>query len=191
VLEETDLGLQYGNEERIASAFKQDRDKLGDVVLKSFAGEAERSRSKADYNRLGMLSARFGRLKEAEDAFGKALKIDAKYANALVNLGNVHYLRKDYRKAIDTYRSVIPLLGKPDRGSFAANVSIVLLVNMAQAYSSLGNAGEARSVLAQAAQIDPERAQALASLTPVDPGTSRAADAGAAGRVSFLEEEQK
>ncbi len=169
VLEETDLGLQYGNEERIAAAFKQDRDKLGDVVLKSLAGEAERSRSKADYNRLGMLSAQFGRLKEAEDAFGRALKIDAKYTSALVNLGNVHYLRKDYRKAIDTYRSVIPLLGRPDKGTFAANVSIVLLVNMARAYTSIGNTGEARTVLAQASQIDPERAQSLASLTPLDP----------------------
>jgi tetratricopeptide (TPR) repeat protein len=138
-----------------------------------------------------MLSAQLGRLKEAEDAFGRALKIDAKYTSALVNLGNVHYLRKDYRKAIDTYRSVIPLLGKPDKGTFAANASIILLVNMARAYSSLGNAGEARNALAQASQIDPERAQSLASLTPVDPGASRAADAGAAARVNFLEEEQK
>jgi tetratricopeptide (TPR) repeat protein len=191
VLDEKDLGLQYGNEERIAAAFKQDRDRLGDVVLKSLAAESDRSRSKADYNRLGMLSAQFGRLREAEDAFGRALKIDAKYTSALVNLGNVYYLRKDYRKAIDTYRSVIPLLGKPDKGSFAANASIILLVNMARAYGSLGNTGEARNVLAQATQIDPEKAQSLASLTPIDPGTSRAADASVAGRVSFLEEEER
>ena len=192
VLEEKDLGLQYGNDERITSAFRQDRDKLGDVVLKSLAVDADKTRAKTDYNRLGTLSAQFGRLKEAEDAFAKALKIDPKYTSALVNLGNVAFLRKDYRKAIDTYRSVIPLLGKPEKGSFSANVAVVLLVNMSRAYSSQGNSTEARNVLAQASQIDPDKAQAYASLAPVDQGASRAGDAAAlAGRVSFIEEEQQ
>ena len=192
VLEEKDLGLQYGNEDRITSAFRQDRDKLGDVVLKSLAVDADKTRAKTDYNRLGTLSAQFGRLKEAEDAFAKALKIDPKYTSALVNLGNVAFLRKDYRKAIDTYRSVIPLLGKPEKGSFSANVAVVLLVNMSRAYSSQGNSTEARNVLAQASQIDPDKAQAYASLAPVDQGASRAGDAAAlAGRVSFIEEEQQ
>ena len=192
VLEEKDLGLQYGNEEKIATVFRQDRDRLGDVVLKSVTAEADRSKAKGDYNRLGMLSAQFGRLKEAEEAFGKALKVDPKYTSALVNLGNVAFLRKDYKKAIDTYKSVLPILGKPEWGSFAANVSVILLVNMARSYSALGNSADARAVLAQASEIDPQKAQQYSYLAAADQGTSRASDsAGHAGRVSFIEEEQK
>jgi tetratricopeptide (TPR) repeat protein len=192
VLEEKDLGLQYGNEEKIATVFRQDRDRLGDMVLKSVTAEADRSKAKGDYNRLGMLSAQFGRLKEAEEAFGKALKIDPKYTSALINLGNVAFLRKDYKKAIDTYKSAIPLLGKADKGSFAANVSVILLVNMARSYNELGNGTDARTVLAQASEIDPQKAQQYSYLAAADQGSSRASDsAGHAGRVSFIEEEQK
>jgi hypothetical protein len=192
VLEEKDLGLQYGNEEKIATAFRQDRDRLGDGVLKAIAADAERSKSKGDYNRLGMLSAQFGRFKEAEDAFGRALKIDPKYTSAMINLGNVAFLRKDYKKAIDTYKGVIPLMGKPNSGSFGANVSVILLVNMARAYSALGNAAEAKNYLAQATDINEEKARQFSYLAAADQGASRAADSsGLASRMDFIDEEQK
>lgn len=192
VLEEKDLGLQYGDDEKIAVTFRQDRDRLADSVLKPMMAESERSKSKTDYNRLGMLSARLGRLKEAEDAFGKALKLDPKYTSALINLGNVAFLRKDYKKAIDTYRSAIPTLGRPEKGSFAGNVSVILLVNLARSYSALGNTSEAGSYLAQATTIDPEKAGKYSYLAASDQGASRAADSsGLSGRVSFVEEEQK
>lgn len=192
VLEEKDLGLQYGNEEKIAAAFRQDRDRLGDSVLKSIAADADRSKAKGDYNRLGMLSAQFGRFKEAEDAFGKALKIDPKYTSAMVNLGNVAFLKKDYKKAIDTYKGVIPLLGKPAWGTFGANVSVILLVNMARSYSALGNAAEAKNYLAQATDIDEEKTRQYSYLASADQGASRAADSsGLANRMDFIDEEQK
>ena len=54
-------------------------------------------------NELGILYARYGMLEKAEEQF-RALK---GYTPALVNLGNLYILKKQYKQALTQFRSVL------------------------------------------------------------------------------------
>lgn len=60
------------------------------------------------YNRLGVTYAKYGRLNEAETGFRKALEMEA-YAPAYINLGNVNYVREDFRVAQQMYEQALKL----------------------------------------------------------------------------------
>ena len=190
-VEDQDLGLQYGSADEIAKLFSRALDAQAGVVLAGYASAADASRDKKDYSRLGMVAARLGRLREAEEAFGKTLKIDPKNTGALVNLGNVAFLRKDYKKAIDAYKGVLPLLGDPAKGSVGSGVRITALVNLARAYAAQRDEKQSDFYLAQATAIDGEKVKSFAEAPPGSArGTRAASSAGVASAVIFVEEEQ-
>ena len=54
-------------------------------------------------NKLGVLYARYGKNEEAEEQFEKALAKDRYYVPALVNLGNIYYLDRDFKNAKNYY----------------------------------------------------------------------------------------
>ena len=190
-IQQTDLGLQYGSADDIAKLFGQDLDAIGKVVIAGYAADADKSRDKKDYNRLGIVSAKMKRLKDAEDAFGKALKIDPKYIGALVNLGNVAYLRGDFARAVDAYKSVIPLLGKPTKGSAEARVSVIVLVNTSRAYAALKKTKESKDSMASATAIDADQVKSLAEAAPgagAADGSRAASSAEVNSTVNFVED---
>jgi len=162
-----------------------DLSRHADLVLRSLKAAADKSGQKRDYNRLGIVAAQFARYREAEDALSRAVRLDPKYVSALVNLGNVSYLRKDYEKAIASYRQAqAALLAAGPKAAAAA--SFAVYVNLARAYTAAGRGDQARQALAQAEKLDPERALALAGAAVGAVTTGRAADAGAEGRVLFV-----
>lgn len=114
-LKETDLGLQYGSKTAIVKNFKRDMDKIVDDVLAGYAASAEKSKRKRDYNRLGVMSAMFGRPSRAEEAFNTALSLDRNYLSPKINLGNLYYMEEDYEGALKNFLGVertISELGK-------------------------------------------------------------------------------
>lgn len=54
-------------------------------------------------NRLGTLYARYGMYEEAETQFLRAIKKDPTFLPAMVNLGNIYFLKPDLEKALDYY----------------------------------------------------------------------------------------
>jgi tetratricopeptide (TPR) repeat protein len=180
-IQQLDLGLQYGSGDHIAQMFGADLDSVGRTVVAPYAADAQRSGDKKDYNRLGITAAKFRFLKDAEDAFTRALKADPGYVSALVNLGNLSYVKGDYRRAIASYMSVIPLMGKPAKGSAAAKISVVALVNAARAYEALKQTNESQGLMAQASGIDADQMRDLAIAPPGAGGgaSTRASNAGA------------
>jgi tetratricopeptide (TPR) repeat protein len=184
-LEERDLGLQYGDTKRTFSLFETARDEVGFLVIKSYKSMSEKSGNKVDFNKLGILSASLDKIKDAEEAFSRALKIDSKYLPAIINLGNLQFLRKEYAKAVSIYKSALA----QSSASSSPKTSHTLLINLARSYSALGQAGLAKEMYGQAVGIDPERSRAFAYLGGVDASTSRAAEATAEGKIQFTEEE--
>jgi tetratricopeptide (TPR) repeat protein len=187
-VQQTDLGLQYGSAEEMAKLFSRDLDSATKLVLDAYAAKAERSKDKRDLNRLGIASAKFNRLKGAEDAFTQALAIDAKYVGARVNLGNVYYLRGDFPHAVDSYKSALSALGKPDPSSASSRTAVSILVNTSKAYAAMKRSPEAKAALEAAAVLDPEQATRFALAPVAGSDGLRAASQTDDETVGYIEE---
>jgi tetratricopeptide (TPR) repeat protein len=189
-LKETDLGLQYGEEQRIVSAFKEGLGKLVDYAVAEYRQAAEKRNNKRLFNKLGIAYAQFKQYEKAEGAFGQALQLDGSYLSASVNLGNVAYLRGAYRKAIDSFSAAFASLEKRGRGDSRTGAKILL--NVSKAHYALEEFEQSRTYYEQAKRID-ERLVAeysyLASVSADGGGSARAAEAEETS-VIFIEDEE-
>lgn len=187
-LRETDLGLQYGSRADLAAAYRPELARLGDFALADLAAQAAKTNDKKEWNALGIAYARYGRAKDAEAAFNRALRIDSSFVSALVNLGNLAYLQRDYRKALGSWQGVIRTLDAQGKGkSLSAQM---VLVNMSMAFNALSDFTQAKASFERAAEIDPARVRDFAYLASVGAGSGsggRAAEQSAS--VQFLRDE--
>jgi tetratricopeptide (TPR) repeat protein len=185
-LRETDLGLQYGEPREIASGFSRDLDRIADIVVESYREEARARNHPRAYSALGMAYVRFERYTDAEWAFNRALQLDPAYASALVNLGNVRYLREDYRGALSLFENARDLLQAADRAD--SQVSQIILLNISQTHHAMENYDQAQEYFAQAEEIDPATVREYAFLGRIGAGNERASDVGSLSEILFLEE---
>jgi tetratricopeptide (TPR) repeat protein len=118
-------------------------------------------------NRLGVLYARFGRYDEARQQFENIVATNGEVPSALVNLGNIAYMRGDNQGALDYYTRA---LKRSSNNSFA-------LQGVAMAGYELGDTNAVQTALAQLKTADPEAAERLASLDAGSGGKGRAASA--------------
>ena len=163
------------------------RDRLASVYIQPVLAEATKSKGKREYNRLGIAYARFGRYADAIGAFTQSLKADPAYASALVNLANVYYLQKDFKKSLAGYTAALKAL---EAKGAAASVSLraMLLLNLSQASSAAGDTKAAEDYLAQARRTDPSQAEEFMAAASGETGSARASSA--AGRVILVDEDQ-
>ena len=117
-------------------------------------------------NSLGVLYARFGMLDEAASQFQQILR-GGESAPALINLGNIAYLRGDSAAALTYYNRA---LKKAPENSAA-------LLGVARASYELERYDEVNSALARLKSLDPEAASRFSYLG-AGGGTARAAEAG-------------
>lgn len=82
---------EFGKAERLLQ--KQDWQKASDHMRK---GLAEYSTYAAGYNNLGAVYVRMGDVRQAREAFQKAVELDERLAPAYVNLARVSFMEKDY-----------------------------------------------------------------------------------------------
>jgi Flp pilus assembly protein TadD len=122
-------------------------------------------------NRLGVLYGKYGVLDKAEAEFKKAAS--ARYAPAVVNLGNLCFLGRDFGQASTYFRRALAL----DKNSTAA------VVGLAKAAFELGDTVSLKSVYAQLQTLDPEYAKKLSYLVSSEPSEGTRAGT-AAGRES-------
>lgn len=186
-LKETDLGLQYGSKTVIVKNFKRDIGKIVDNVLDGYAASAEKSRRKRDYNRLGVMSAVFGRSDRAEEAFNTALSLDRNYLSPKINLGNLYYMDEDYESALKNFLGVerkISELGKKGSSLYAK-----VLLNIARTYYELENYDRVTLYYDQVKELAPDLLKTFSYLNTESNG-NRGADAGGLGDALFVEDEE-
>ncbi len=117
-------------------------------------------------NRLGVLYARYGMYREAEQQFLRALERQ-EYGPALINMGNLCFLRGEPRKALSYY----------ERAAVAAPENPELLINLMRTHLALGNREQAAAYYDRLEESAPQMAEQVP-----DP------DAAAAGRAAGSEE---
>jgi len=189
-LRESDLGLQYGSKDELSSAYRAELARLGDASLGELASSTAKTGNKRDWNTLGIAYARFGKIKEAEAAFNRALRLDPAFTSPQVNLGNIAYMQKDYRKALNSWQAAARNLENQGKGK--STTAQMILVNVSLAYNALSDYAGARKTFEQAAAIDPERLRDFAYLAGVGAGTGAAATGRASEQnesVVFLADE--
>ena len=116
-------------------------------------------------NRLGVLYARFGRYDEARAEFERAVR--ANHAPALINLGNIAYLRKDFEGALRHYQQA--LSRTPDNKT--------ALLGLARAQFELEHYQEAGKAYAAVRTLDPKLAGEYTYLASISGGEARASAA--------------
>ncbi len=104
-------------------------------------------------NRLGVLYAKYGMFDKAEEEFNKILRT-GEFIPALVNLGNIYYLREDWDKALEYY----------ERAQRQAPSNPRVLLPVARVHHKLENYGFARRTYNQLKEVDPELAERFAYL---------------------------
>ncbi len=176
-LRQTDLGLQYGDDGDIRRRYAQQITLMVDTVLDSLEARAvERNRSR-DYNRLGIAAARKGRFSRAEEGFRAALRLDANYVDAQINLGALQLARGRYTLAILTLQDLAVRLGRDESASPRSRTTVYL--NLARAHYELDEFEPAAEYFELAHGIDPERAAAHSFIAAVQDS-----DGGRAAQVS-------
>ena len=122
------------------------------------------------YNRLGVLYARFGQLSLAEQQFQRAVRIE-EYAPALVNLGNIYYLRESYGWALDYYK----------RADEVKSGNPTTLLGIAKASYELEQYEEAKKNYSLVLEMSPKLAKDHDYLGQTEGGGARASDAAKEG----------
>ena len=145
---------------------------IGDKVQQLKQEIARSGKNPRLINRLGVLYARYGLYDRAEEQFsGIAAQDD--YVPALMNLGNIHYLKKDTAGALAYYNRAYRLDPYNPR----------ILVSLLRVHRDREETAQAKKTYEQLARVSPETADEYRYLFE---GGSDAARAGAAGAVESL-----
>ncbi len=175
-LRESDLGLQYGSKDELTAIYRREFSRISEAALSELSAIAAKSGDKKDWNILGIAFARYGKIKEAESAFQRALRIDPAFTSTQVNLGNIAYIQKEYRKAISAYQAASKSLQNQGRGTSLS--AQMVLVNTSLAYNAIADFKSANMAFEQAVAINAERVRDFAYLATVGAGTSGAGTSG-------------
>jgi len=128
-------------------------------------------------NNLGVLYAKYGLLEDAADQFEQILR-SGEYPAALVNLGNIYYLKGEMRSSLQYYQRALDR--SPDNS--------VALLGVAKASYELEEYESVDSALAKLEDLDPDKAKQFSFLGSGASDTARASQA-ATKEVSSWDEE--
>jgi len=98
------------------------------------------------WNKIGIAYHQLGELEAARRSYGRAVKLDRKFADAINNEGTVFYAQKKYRSAVVRYKKALSI--SPDSASFWSNLGT--------AYYARGNFEEMTKAYTRAIQLDPQ-----------------------------------
>ena len=128
-------------------------------------------------NKLGIVHAQFGRIDKAQNYFNEALTIK-NYYPALLNLGNISYMKGDLNKALSYYRQVEKL--KPENSS--------MLLQTARIYNDMGDFNRSETYYKKLKIHNPGLAAHYTYLDLSQPGSGRASEQSSGKEVMVWEE---
>lgn len=128
-------------------------------------------------NRLGILYAQFGDPARAIEVFERILTL-GEYTPALINLGNVAYMREDWTTALEYY----------ERAERSQPQSTTIKLNIARAHYAMENYGLVKRLYEDIQEQDPVLAERFAYLGAGAEATARA-DAVSQAKEAVLWEE--
>jgi tetratricopeptide (TPR) repeat protein len=177
-------GLMLPNREQVISAI---RDYTGRYVeselnprLAELQDRMRRSRDKTPYlNRIAVLYARYGLYDKALETLMEIVK-QKEHSPALTNLGNIHYLREEWERALGYYQRALAV----QQNNSSA------LVGLARCSHKLENYGTVQKIYDQLKNTDPALAERFAYLNERGEEAERASGA-VTGAWSILWEEEE
>ena len=184
-LQETDLGLQYGDSQTVARNFSRDINQVINDIIASYTSIADKTNNKSGYNQLGIVSAKFRHYTEAEKAFNMALSLDRNFLSARINLANVYFQRNEFQNALRILHAVEKEYVAIGRESSRSHH--IVLLNISRCYYSLENFDMAEEYLAKLKELDPTLANQNAYLGAQN--GSRASRGGTDSGILFVEED--
>ncbi|MDX2152469.1 MAG: tetratricopeptide repeat protein [Bryobacteraceae bacterium] len=98
------------------------------------------------HNKIGIAYHQMTDLDSARKYYERAIKLDPKYAEAINNLGTIHYAKKSYRRAVGQYQKALRLT--PNSASIHSNLGT--------AHFARKNYKAAMAAYERALELDPE-----------------------------------
>ncbi len=130
-------------------------------------------------NSLGVLYAKYGLDEKAEEQFNKILK-ETDYLPALMNMGNLFYIKEDYKKAREYYTRAQKVSPNNPR----------VLLSIARVNHEIENYGTAREAYSKLKEIAPDLASRFAYLDLRGEEATRAANVAGVKNLVLWEEEE-
>jgi len=172
-LKETDLGLQYGDPQEIVRGFREDMGEIVEVIVEDYRVAAQEGGKKEDWNRLGIVYAKFNRYDRAEESFMRALNMDRSYIDPQVNLGTMAYLRGSYQNALSQFNDALQTLQK--KNEVQSDVGLRVILNISKTYYELKRYDKSKEFYDLAHGMDPKKTDKYAYLSRVGSEETRAA----------------
>ncbi len=152
-------------------------DQLDPQVKKLEADIKKSGANPATQNKLGVLYAKYGFADKAEAEFQKILA-KQEYMPALVNMGNLSFMKEDWEKSLGFY----------ERAAKKSPTNAAIQLSIARVYSQRGNSLMAKRYYDKAKGQDPVLAEKFAYLGTEGEQTARAGDAGSVKGVVAWQE---
>jgi len=163
--------VQPPSTDQVMSAYKEEATRYVDSAIGPKIAELQAEIQKPDnvsaINRLGVIYARFGQPDNAEAQFRAALAV-REYLPAILNLGNLYFIREDWQKSLAYYQRA--LIKDPN--------SCHVLLAIAKTDQQLGKTDDMMQKYNQVKKIDPGLAEQFAYLSGGAETGSRATDVG-------------
>ncbi len=145
--------LNMPSESALVTAYKAQVQKFIDREIATRVAEIKAEIKKnggkpESANKLGVLYAKYGMYAEAETEFAAILKA-SEYVPALINLGNLSFIKGDAKKAVEYFERAAKV--EPDRG--------LVLLGLARANHELENYGDVQEAYARLKKVDSKLAQ--------------------------------
>ncbi len=140
----------------------------------------ERTGNPKYMNRLAVLYARYGLYDKAIEEFERTLE-QRDYLPALVNIGNIHYMKDDPKKALMYY----------ERAYIQAPDNAKILLSLARTHNEMENYGTARDLFEKLQEVDSKLASEYIHLMVGGSSGGRASDAGSRDSVLWIEDESE
>ncbi|MBN2553474.1 MAG: hypothetical protein JXB06_11930 [Spirochaetales bacterium] len=178
-----EIKLEPPAEQDVVGSYEKSRDAFLAQIIFPKIQDLERrvSWSKADVprlNRLGILYAQFGDPAKATGIFERILTF-GEYVPALINLGNVAYMRQDWPAALGYYERA--QARRPDDGT--------IKLNIARTHHAMENYGLVKRLYEDIQKMDPALAERFAYLGAGAEGKARAEAISQAKEAVLWEEE--
>lgn len=101
------LPLLFPSQENMVANYNESLDIFIERELEPHISEFKQKLDRHDTARLrnsfGVVYAKYGKYDQAEEQFNRALRMQSDFSPAMINLGNVHFLKKDMDAALSMY----------------------------------------------------------------------------------------